>query len=65
MADVLKYNDVKDWDADTIASKVSELKKELFKMKAEASVSGLEKPHQLKVLKKNIAKLLTAKSAKK
>jgi ribosomal protein L29 len=31
----------------------------------EKATSGIEKPHGLKVLKKNIARLLTVKSANK
>ncbi|MEC7275990.1 MAG: 50S ribosomal protein L29 [Bdellovibrionota bacterium] len=65
MADVLKYNEIKDLDAAAIDTKVNEMRREIFTMKMEKSTTGLEKPHNLKVLKKNIAKLLTAKAAKK
>lgn len=65
MADVMKYSEIKDLDAAAIDAKVGELKREIFNMKMEKSTSGLEKPHKLKVAKKNIAKLLTAKSSKK
>jgi large subunit ribosomal protein L29 len=65
MAEVMKYAEVKDLDAAAIDTKVSEMKREIFNMKMEKATSGLEKPHNLKVLKKNIARLLTAKAAKK
>ncbi len=39
------------------ASQVLELKKKMVMMKLQASVSGLEKPHQLKEVKKEIARL--------
>lgn len=65
MADVLKYNEIKDLDAAAIDTKVTEMRRAIFNMKMEKSTTGLEKPHNLKVLKKNIAKLLTAKASKK
>lgn len=65
MAEVIKFDDVKGLDAAAIDSKVAELRKEIFQLKMEKATSGIEKPHGLKVLKKNIAKLLTAKNAKK
>lgn len=65
MADVMKFEEVKGLDGATIDAKVSEAKRELFKLKMEKATSGLEKPHQIKVIKKNIAKLLTAKSLAK
>jgi len=65
MADVMKFEEVKGLDGATIDAKVSEAKRDLFKLKMEKATSGLEKPHQIKVIKKNIAKLLTAKSLAK
>lgn len=65
MAEVMKYAEVKDLDAAAIDSKVSEMRREIFNMRMEKATAGLEKPHKLKVLKKNIARLLTAKAAKK
>ena len=63
MAVVVKYSEAKELDGASIDSKVSELRRQIFNMRMEKSTSGLEKPHRLKVLKKNIAKLLTAKTA--
>jgi large subunit ribosomal protein L29 len=65
MADVMKFSEVKDLDAAAINAKVAEARREIFNLKMEKVTSGLEKPHNLKVLKKNIAKLLTAKNLKK
>jgi large subunit ribosomal protein L29 len=65
MAEVMKFTDLKKMDAKAIDAKVSEIKREIFNMKMEKATSGLEKPHKLKVQKKNIAKLLTAKAANK
>jgi large subunit ribosomal protein L29 len=64
MSEVLKYEDIKDWDAATIDSKVSELRKNLFSLNMKKTTVGLDTPHVLKVIKKNIARLLTAKSMK-
>ena len=64
MADLLKYAEVKDWDEKTIDAKVNELRIALFKGRMQKSTAGIDKPHSLKVMKKNIARLLTAKNAK-
>lgn len=64
MSEVLKYEDIKDWDAATIDAKVSELRKNLFSLNMKKTTVGLDTPHVLKVMKKNIARLLTAKSMK-
>jgi len=64
MAEVINFKDIKGLDAAAIDSKVSELRKQIFQLKMEKATSGLEKPHGLRVLKKNIAKLLTAKNVK-
>ena len=61
MAEKLKYADVKGWDAKTIDAKVTELRTESFNQRMQKVASGVEKPHNFKVIKKNIARLLTAK----
>lgn len=60
----MKMSDIKGLDASGIDAKVEELRKEIFGLKMEASTTGLEKPHQIKVAKKTIARLLTAKNEK-
>ena len=65
MSDVLKYSDVKSWDGKAIDAKVAELRKEIFKIRMQKKFSGVEKPHLLKIKKKNIARLLTAKNSNK
>lgn len=60
----LKFEDIKSWDAKQVDAKVSELRKELFNMKMQKTTSGIEKPHLIKIAKKNIARLLTAKNVK-
>ncbi|MBK23964.1 MAG: 50S ribosomal protein L29 [Halobacteriovorax sp.] len=61
--ETLKYEEVKGWDAKQIDSKVEEIRTELFNIRMQKVASGIDKPHLLKIGKKNIAKLLTAKSA--
>ena len=63
MADVLNMKDIQSWDAAKIDAKVLDLRKEIFGLKMQQSAAGMEKPHQLKILKKNIARLLTVKTA--
>lgn len=64
MSEVLKFKDIESWDAATIDSKVEELRRAIFTMKMKKTTVGLETPHVLKILKKNIARLLTARNLK-
>ncbi|GAB4404339.1 MAG: hypothetical protein OHK0056_00430 [Bacteriovoracaceae bacterium] len=64
MAEVLNYKDVQKMDKKAIDGKVDALRREMFNLKMQKATTGLEKPHQLKTLKKNIARLLTAANAK-
>ena len=52
------------WDEKTLDTKVLEIKKNIFEMRMQKAASGIEKPHELKVLKKDIARLLTLKKEK-
>lgn len=61
---MLKISEIKDWDSKLIDNKVSELRVELFNMRMQKATSGFEKPHKLKEVKKDIARLLTVKSSK-
>lgn len=61
----LKFEDVKTWDDKAIQVKVSELRTELFNLNMQKAATGaVEKPHAIKIIKKNIARLLTAKNSK-
>jgi large subunit ribosomal protein L29 len=60
----MKMNDVKQMDNAQATSKVAELKKELFELKFSKHTGALDKPHYLKVLRKDIARLLTHINAK-
>lgn len=61
---ILDFKEISSLSGKEIDVKVAELKKFVFNTRMQKVTSGIEKPHQLKIAKKNIAKLLTAKSAK-
>lgn len=51
--------------AKDINEKVASLRSELFNSKFTKFTTGSEKPHRVKQIKKDIARLLTQKNAKK
>lgn len=61
---MLKMSEVNKMDTASINVKVSELRKELFDLKLQKSTTNVEKPHLLKTIKKDIARLLTAANNK-
>lgn len=61
---MLKYSDIKDLEQKTLEAKVSEKRKEIFNLKMQKHTSGLEKSHEFKNAKKEVAKLLTALNQK-
>lgn len=66
---ILDYNEVKNWDVKELDAKLVENRKAVFELRMEKGIkrgssTALEKPHALKIAKKNIAKILTAKNAK-
>lgn len=63
MSEKMNYNDVKNLSKEENTAKVAELRKQLFALNMQKEVAGIEKPHELKVIKKNIARLLTAANA--
>ena len=65
----LDYTEIKNWDVKELNAKIEENRKAVFELRMEKGIkrgssTALEKPHALKIAKKNIAKLLTAKNAK-
>ena len=48
-----------------ILKRVTELKSEMFNLKFSKHTTGVENPNKIKEIKKDIAKMLTAKNAKK
>jgi large subunit ribosomal protein L29 len=60
----MKMEDIKKLDVKMIDAKVGELRKELFEMRMQKASAGIDKPHRKKEIKRDIARLLTAKNAK-
>ncbi len=61
---MLQTSDISKLSVKEIAEKVAILKTELFNKKFNKFTTGTEKAHTVKELKKDIARLLTAKNAK-
>jgi ribosomal protein L29 len=57
----IKVEDIKNMDNASIDAKLDELKMHLFKLRTIQKTTGIEKPHQLVLIKKNIARLLTVR----
>jgi large subunit ribosomal protein L29 len=62
---MLKTSDISKLSVKEITEKVASLKTELFNNKFTKFTTGSDKPHVVKQLKKDIARLLTFKNAKK
>lgn len=56
-----KYDEVKNLDVKTIDQKVTEARRQLFNMRMQKKTAGVEKAHLFRSLKKDIARLLTAR----
>ena len=65
MAEPLKYAEIEKWDEKTIDSKVEELRKEVFELRMQRLTSGAGSGHKVGIAKKTLARLLTAKNAKR
>jgi len=62
---MLDMKEVRTWDAATLKNKIKALEKDVFNLRSQLKVSGIEKPHQLGDMRKDIARLNTAlKTAK-
>jgi large subunit ribosomal protein L29 len=61
---MLKSSEISKLSAKELTEKVAALKTELFNKKFNKFTTGTEKPHVVKQLKKDIARLLTQKNAK-
>ena len=61
----MKIQELRDSSNEELVSQLNDLRKELFSLKNElAMVHKLEKPHLLKIKKRNIAQVLTILSEK-
>ncbi len=57
-------SEVNKMDASAIKGQVSELRKRLFELKLQKATTSVEKSHELKSVRKDIARLLTALNSK-
>ncbi|MCY4523258.1 MAG: 50S ribosomal protein L29 [Halobacteriovoraceae bacterium] len=55
---------IKSFDEKTIDKNIAERRNALFRLRMKKGASTLEKPHIVKTIKKDIARLLTAKNNK-
>lgn len=62
---MLKTSEISKLSVKEINEKVISLKAELFNKKFNKFTTGTDKPHAVKALKKDIARLLTFKNAQK
>ena len=61
----LELKNIEGMDDQAIDRKVIDIRTELFNFRMQKAASGIEKPHLIKVGKKNIARLLTVKNSRK
>jgi large subunit ribosomal protein L29 len=60
----MKYKEIKDLSAEDLNSRIAEAKRDLAKLKFDHQVAPLENPMQIRLLRKEIARLMTALNAK-
>ncbi len=61
----MKSQEIRDLTEEEIIRKLNELKENLFKLKVKLSTKQLEKTHQIKFIKKDIARMLTILNEKR
>lgn len=55
----MKADDIREWDEVEIHARVKELRKELFRLRFNASMMELENPSLIKNIRRDIARLKT------
>jgi large subunit ribosomal protein L29 len=60
----LKPEDVRNLGADELKTKYNTLQESLFKLNQQAKIGKLEKPDQIRQMKKDIARILTVMTEK-
>lgn len=58
----MKAAEIRNMSADEQAKKLAELKDELFKLRFQQAINQLENPMRIKVVKKDIARILTVQN---
>ena len=61
----MAYSEIQNWEEGEIDSHVKKLRRELFEIKMEKMTRGIKNSQDFSVLKKNVARLLTAKNWKR
>lgn len=59
-----KISDYMKLDKNSLIKSANDMKSELLGLRFSLSVSGMEKPHRIKNLKKNIARIMTVYNSK-
>jgi len=60
----MKYSELKNLSIEELDNRIEETKRSLVKLKFEHKVTPIENPMQIKHLRKDIARLMTALNAK-
>lgn len=60
----MKTSEIRKMTTEEINTKISDLKRELFDMRMKQATGGLEKTHQIDVLRKTVARLKTVLNEK-
>ncbi len=55
----MKARDLREMDNQMLKDKLMALKKQLFELRMKQAVAGADKPHMFKMLKRDIARILT------
>lgn len=61
----MKTQELRDLDKQDLLNKCNSLKKELYELNYQRKMGRVEKPHQFKRIKKDIARILTILNEKK
>jgi large subunit ribosomal protein L29 len=61
----MKIKEIKNLSSEELVAKEREFKKELFELNAQRQLGKIEKPANVRVIKKNIARILTVLNEKK
>ena len=56
---MLKANEIRNMSRDEVSRKMQELRKELYDLRTEAKSGRMEKPHKIRVAKRDIARCET------
>ena len=65
MVKEVEIKDIRQLNDKSLLVQVEKFRKELFNMKLTNTMGAIKNPHQMKILKKNIARLLTILSLNK